>query len=34
MRHQTRTALGLALTVTGAALNVQYLVEWLRQGPI
>ena len=34
MLKKSRTLLGLALTTAGAALNAQYLVEWMRHSNI
>jgi hypothetical protein len=34
MLKRGRRLLGLALTMTGAALNAEYLVEWMRHSNI
>lgn len=34
MLKKSRGLLGLALTMAGAALNAQYLVEWMRHSNI
>lgn len=34
MLKNHRTLLGLAVTVAGAAVNAEYLVEWMRHSPL
>ena len=32
-RKQSRRLLGLSLVLAGSALNVQYLIDWMRHSP-